>query len=137
MLIICHPSFLEGKKLKVNEVWRYFQRYQRGPIGPQKAIETNTFTENFFDHFHAEFRTSSCSESEIRPFLCRNSIIFSNLFVKRSFYSAPPLAFVAQWIRRRTHNLDRGLVRTGSMGSAEPANFWAIIERNPQNFDVF
>ena len=41
---IQHPSFLEGEKWKFNELWRYFQRYYMGPIGPQKAIETNTFT---------------------------------------------------------------------------------------------
>ena len=90
-----------------------------GPIGPQKAIETNTFTENFFDHFHAEFRTSSCSESKIRPFLCRNSIIFSNLFIIGSFFPAPPLAFVAQWIRRRTPNLK---VRGSSSGKTSKNN---------------
>ena len=114
-----HPSFLEGEKVKVNELGRYFQGSLRDPIGPQKGIETNTFTEKFFDHFHAGFRTCSSSITEMRPFLCKRNVNFTIDFINRNFFMSPPPASVAQWIRRRTHNLR---VRGSSSGKTSKNN---------------
>ena len=49
-----HPSFLRGKKSKVDELGNFYQGSLEVPLGPQKDQETNTFIENCFPFSRAE-----------------------------------------------------------------------------------
>ena len=101
---LCTPLFWKGKSWRLMNLGD-ISGMLKGPHRTSKNYRNKTFTENFFALFSCWFRTCHCWKPEIRQFWDRWNINFTTGFKFLEFFLAQPLASVAQWIRRWTHNL--------------------------------